>query len=287
MLKKMTALLLALAVMTALLAGCGAAREPVILPPEELQGLTSHQWLSVTEDYLREMLTRWGCSEEDYREELNMSVIDYRYPYVRRDGKAVIAEVTLRYQPTEAMLTDGLWWGETPRWERDWCLARRQILINCINGEWQYGGSATDGLDTEDFREFTEAERACVEYPPLSPREQDPDGRLRYYLAIPSLIAGQSEVTVTDLQVTDAAPDRFTGLTLGESPREVTVELPEQSMSAPWPWWIPRPGDLVWVVSLPTEEEADRIPSNELLSIFERFPSDPAAPETIPPGGVP
>lgn len=284
MLKKMIALLLALAVMTALLAGCGAARGPDTLPSEEIQGLTSHQWLSVTEDYLREMLTRWGCSKW---EELDRQRLEMRLPYIRWDGEAVIAEIFLVYRPNEAMLADGLWWGETPRWEGDWCLARRQILINCINGEWQYGGSATDGLDTEDFREFTEAERACVEYPPLSPREQDPDGRLRYYLAIPSLIAGQSEVTVTDLQVTEAALDRFTGLTLGESSREVTVELPEQSTSAPWPWWIPRLGDLVWVASLPTEEEADRIPSNELLSIFERFPSDSAAPETIPPGGVP
>ena len=280
MLKKIIALLLALALTAGLLAGCGTPQEPVALSPEELWDLAYNEWLDVTKDYLLDMVTRWGYPEEEFLEDSSIQLIDNRYPYIRRDGKAVIAELTLQYQPNEAMLADGLWWGETPRWEGDWCIARRQILINCIDGEWQYGGSATDGLNTEDFREFTEAERAAC--PPyllaprepylLAPREQDPYGRLEYYGV--TLRAGErtpADVTVTDLQVIDAAPDRFTGRTLEDSPREVTVELPGNRYVM-----IPRRGDQVRVVSGPLEE-SDRIPSDMLIVVLELLPSDLAA----------
>ena len=271
MLKKIIALVLTLALTVGLLAGCGAAQEPVLLSPEEIAEY-SLRWQAVLDGYLADIIARRGPNDEFSHSSL--MGFEPCFPYIRRDGEAVIAEIVLLYQPTLAMLTDGLLWGETPRWEGDWCIAPRQILINHIGGEWQFGGTAIDGLNTADFREFTQAERAACRDYSLTPREQDPDGRLPYYRTPASSVGDLADVTVTDLRVTDAAPDRFTGLTLEEIPREVTVELPEKNGTALLPLMIPRRGDRVRVVSLPTEGEIDRIPSEKLRAVVELLPSD-------------
>ena len=271
MLKKTIALLLALALTAGLLAGCGAAQ------PREL---TAQDWQEmgqaareIAAEYTREMKARWDGMEGGrlvdrfYWTPYWMDLGDQPHlTHVRRDGESFILEVLFCYLPNDAMEADGFWWGEEPRWEGDWCFAHRQVLVNRIDGEWQYGGSATHGLNTEDFREVTRDENLAA------------DCRLSRHRIVywpqPTKDPGMTVFkTKAVVQVTAAQPGRFQGVTVDEeTPREITVQLSEDAI-------VPRVGKLVTVFS--NLAEKGRLPSVLTpagTTLVEAFPEDLATP---------